>query len=98
MPRIRRIVLGIWVALTLALTLTYAFNPEWLEPERVVAVLRDAPGPVLLGYVVLSIIRPFTLLPSTVLIIVGTFLLGVALGEVPIVAFYVVATGRLVVG
>ena len=186
MPRIRRIALGIWVALTLALTTAYAFNPGWLEPERVVAVLRDAPGPVLLGYVLLSVVRPLTLMPSTVLIVVGMllfpdrawfvataslagivvsagliyyffdylglgdlferghaarvrwlegqmrrkgfwivvgwsmfpfvptdvicyvagtlrmhvgkFLLGVALGEVPVVAFYVVAAGRLVGG
>ena len=184
MPRIRRIALGFWIALTLALTVTYAFNPAWLEPERVVATLRGVPGPVLLGYVILSVVRPFTLIPSTVLIIVGillfpdrpwfvataslggivvsaglvyeffdflglgdlferrhaarvrwledqmrrrgfwivvgwsmfpfvptdvicyvagtlrmrvgTFLLGVALGELPIVVFYVVATGQLV--
>jgi uncharacterized membrane protein YdjX (TVP38/TMEM64 family) len=186
MPGIRRIALGIWLALTVGLAIAYAVNPEWLEPERVVATLRGAPGPILLGYVVLNIVRSFTLIPSTVLIVVGmllfpdrpwfvataslvgivcsagliyyffeflglaelferhhaprvrwledqmgrkgflivvgwsmfpfvptdvicyvagtlkmhvgTFLLGVALGEIPIVAFYVVATGRLVGG
>ena len=74
MPKIRRLALGLWVLLMLSLTGLYAVNPELLEPERLVETLRASGQPVLLGYVVLSVARPFTLIPSTVLIIVGTLL------------------------
>ena len=74
MPRIRQIALALWVLLMLTLTGVYAMNPEWLEPAVVLTALRQSGQPVLLGYVVLSILRPFTLIPSTVLIVVGVLL------------------------
>ena len=74
MPRIRRIALGLWVLLVLALTALYAVNPELLSPEVLVGQLRQSGQPVLLAYLALSIVRAFTLIPSTVLIIVGTLL------------------------
>ncbi len=73
-PRIRLIALGVWVVLVAGLSLLYALQPELLDPERVVAALRASGQSVLLGCVVLSILRPFTLLPSSVLIIVLTLL------------------------
>ena len=74
MPRIRRIALGLWVLLMVALTGLYAVNPELVNPERLVDALRQSGQPVLLAYVVLSVVRAFTLIPSTVLIVVGTLL------------------------
>ena len=74
MPRIRRIALGLWVMLLLVLTVLYAVNPGLATPERLVDTLRQSGQPVLLGYIVLSVVRAFTLIPSTVLIIVGTLL------------------------
>ena len=73
-PKIRLIALVIWVALVIGLSVLYAVRPELLEPERVVQTLRGSGQSLLLGYVVLSIVRAFTLVPSTVLIIVGTLL------------------------
>ena len=66
MPRIRGIALGLWVILVVALTTLYAVNPGLLQPEALVDVLRQSGQPVLLAYVVLSIVRAFTLIPSTV--------------------------------
>ena len=74
MPRIRRIALGLWVLLVVTLTVLYAVNPELVRPEGLVDALRQSGQPVLLAYVVLSVVRAFTLIPSTVLIIVGTLL------------------------
>ena len=74
MPRIRGIALELWVILVVALTTLYAVNPGLLQPEALVDVLRQSGQPVLLAYVVLSIVRAFTLIPSTVLIIAGTLL------------------------
>ena len=74
MPRIRWIAFVLWVALVVVLSVLYTVNPELLDPSRMVETLRGSGQPVLLGYVVLSVIRAFTLVPSTVLIIVGTLL------------------------
>ena len=74
MPRVRRIALGLWVLLVVTLTVLYSVNPELVNPERLVDALRQSGQPVLLAYVVLSVVRAFTLIPSTVLIIVGTLL------------------------
>ena len=74
MPRIRRIALGFWVVLVATLLLLYSVNPDLLQPETLVEVLRQSGQPVLLAYFVLSVVRAFTLIPATVLIIAGTLL------------------------
>lgn len=73
-PRIRLIALGLWIALVLVWSVLYAVRPDLLEPERMVATLRASGQSVLVGYIALSCLRPFTLIPSTVLIVVGTLL------------------------
>jgi uncharacterized membrane protein YdjX (TVP38/TMEM64 family) len=57
-----------------ALSALFAVRPELRDPERVVTTLREAGQSVLLGYVILSIVRPLTLIPSSVLIVVLTLL------------------------
>ena len=74
MPRVRRIALGLWLLTVLVLSVLYAVNPELLSPESLVNGLRASGQPLLLAYVVFSVGRAFTLVPSTVLIIVGTLL------------------------
>ena len=74
MSRIRRIALGLWVVLVVTLTALYAMSPELLRPETLVDALRRSGQPVLAAYVLLCVVRAFTLIPSTVLIIVGALL------------------------
>ena len=74
MPRGRLVALTVWVALVVALSALYVARPELLEPERVVATLQASGQSVLLGYVVLGVLRPLTLIPSSVLIVVLTLL------------------------
>ena len=74
MSRIRQIALGLWVSLVVTLMVLYAVNPELRTAEGWVGVLQRSGQPVLLGYLMLSVVRPFTLVPSTVLIVVGTLL------------------------
>ena len=74
MPRIRRIALGLWVVLILTLTALYAVSPELLRPETLVDVLRRSGQSVLVVYVLLCLVRAFTLIPSTVFVIVGALL------------------------
>lgn len=74
MPRIRLIALILWAASVAALSALYAVRPDLLEPERVAAGLRGSGQSVLLGYVVLNVVRAFTLVPATVLVVAGTLL------------------------
>ena len=74
MPRIRLIALIVWAASVAALSVLYAARPDLLEPERVAAGLRGSGQPVLLGYVALNVLRAFTLVPATVLVVAGTLL------------------------
>ena len=74
MTPVRRIALGVWLVVTIGLSILYATRPELISPINLVGLLRQAGTGVLLGYVVVSILRPVTLVPSTVLIIVGTLL------------------------
>ena len=74
MPRIRLIALVLWAVSVASLSGLYVLRPDLLEPERVAGVLRGSGQPVLLGYVVLNVVRAFTLVPSTVLIVAGTLL------------------------
>ena len=74
MTPVRRIAFGVWLVVTIGLSILYATRPELINPINLVGLLRQAGTGVLLGYVVVSILRPVTLVPSTVLIIVGTLL------------------------
>ena len=70
----RRIALGFWLVLTVGLTLLYVARPDLIDPANLVALLRQSGPWVMAGYVVVSLLRPVTLIPSTVLIVVGTLL------------------------
>ena len=70
----RRIACGFWLAVSLALTVLYVRRPELIDPANLVDVLRQSGPFVLLAYVVVSVLRPVTLVPSTVLIVAGTLL------------------------
>jgi len=63
-----------WVLLGLSLSVLYISRPGLLDPGHLVGILRGSGQQVFLGYVVLSIVRAFTVIPSTVLVIVGTLL------------------------
>ena len=70
----RRLALGFWLAVAAGLTAVYAVRPELIDPANLVGLLRRSGPFVLLGYAALSVVRPVTLVPSTVLIVVGTLL------------------------
>ena len=70
----RRIAFGFWLTVTAGLSVLYAARPDLVEPAQLVDVLRRSGPFVLPGYVVVSVLRPVTLAPSTVLIVVGTLL------------------------
>lgn len=74
MPRIRRIALGCWAILMAAAGVFYTVRPELLQPDVLVEVLRQSGQPILWAYIVLNVVRAFTLIPSTALIVAGTLL------------------------
>ena len=70
----RRVALGFWLAVAIGLSALYAARPELIDPANLVSLLRRSGSFVLLGYAALSVARPVTLVPSTVLVVVGTLL------------------------
>ena len=90
LPAGRRLALGFWLAAVLGLSALYAARPELVAPASLVGLLRQSGPFVLVGYAALSVLRPVTLIPSTVLIVAGTLLFpdrpwtvfGVSLGAV----------------
>lgn len=74
LPAGRRLALGFWLAAALGLSALYASRPELIAPAKLVDLLRQSGSFVLPGYAALSVLRPVTLVPSTVLIVVGTLL------------------------
>ena len=70
----RRIALGVWLIATTGLSILYVMRPELINPNNLGALLRQTGTLVLFGYIVVSILRPVTMVPSTVLIVVGMLL------------------------
>ena len=74
MTRSRRIACGFWLSATVVFGTLYAAYPELIDPATLVAALRRSGPFVLLAYAVVSVLRPVTLVPSTVLVVAGTLL------------------------
>lgn len=70
----RRIACGFWLAVTAGLGALYLARPDLVEPARIVGLLRQSGPLALAGYVAVSVLRPVTLIPATVLIVAGTAL------------------------
>lgn len=71
---IRRLSLVLWAIILVATALTYLSNPQWFTAEQVTGFLQRFQNSILFAYLGLSILRGFTLLPSTPLVIAGTML------------------------
>ena len=68
----RRITFSFWLVVTVSLAILYLSKPELINPGQFVNFLRELGSLVLVGYFLLSVLRPMILVPSTVLIVVGT--------------------------
>ena len=71
---IRRLSLVLWSIILVATALTYLSNPQWFTAEQITGFLQRFQHSILYAYLGLSILRGFTLLPSTPLVIAGTLL------------------------
>jgi len=89
---LRRVGLFLWIALVLACFVAYLSNPSAFTPARIAAFLERFQGLIWLIYLLLSVLRGFTLLPSTPLVIAGTILFP---GQ-PLAVFAASLTGILV--
>lgn len=68
----RSVILSVWVLTILALFGIFLFYPEHFAPQRIAERLREYEAAALWIFLGLSMVRGFTLLPSTPLIIAGT--------------------------
>ena len=74
MTAARRIALSFWAVVTVGLVLLYTAKPELIEAENLVVALKSTETFAMVAYAAISVFRPVTMVPSTVLIIVGTLL------------------------
>ena len=70
----RRIALGFWLVGTVGLGSLFVVRPELVEAGKLALALKSTESFVMVAYAALSIVRPVTMVPSTILIIVGTLL------------------------
>src|SRR6185369_8632377 len=68
----KRICVLIWLATPIICLTIYLYDPHSFATESIVAFLRRFENEILILYIVISIARGFTLLPSTPLVIAGT--------------------------
>lgn len=71
---LRKIAIAFWISVILAGIVTYIARPEIFTPESIASLLSRYQSGALLVYLLLSILRGFTLLPSTPLVLAGTLI------------------------
>ncbi|HVF46815.1 MAG TPA: VTT domain-containing protein [Pyrinomonadaceae bacterium] len=70
----RYLIVGIWLSVIVAgVTASFAY-PQALTPQGIAGFLTRFQGQIWLVYLAISVLRGFTLLPSTPLVIAGTLL------------------------
>lgn len=72
--RFRLVALCVWAATIIAAIVLYTSDPQRFSPEQIASYLREFGGTALFVYLAVSTLRGLTLLPSTPLILAGTFL------------------------
>jgi uncharacterized membrane protein YdjX (TVP38/TMEM64 family) len=71
---IKKTIIGLWFVFILSCLIAYVYDPAWFSPKNIADFLSNYQGQVLLLYLLVSIIRGFSLLPSTPFVIAGTLL------------------------
>jgi uncharacterized membrane protein YdjX (TVP38/TMEM64 family) len=71
---LQKLVLILWLAITVAGVLAYFIWPASFTPQNIAELLTKFQSEMLFIYLLFSILRGFTLLPSTPLVIAGTLL------------------------
>ncbi len=71
---IRKLMIGLWLAVILVCVGYYLANPAAFTAENIAVFLERFQGTIWLVYLAFSILRGITLLPSTPLVLAGTML------------------------
>ncbi|HRI03735.1 MAG TPA: VTT domain-containing protein [Pyrinomonadaceae bacterium] len=71
---LRKVMIGLWLAVIVVCVGYYLANPSAFTAENIAAFLEHFQGAIWLVYLIFSILRGITLLPSTPLVLAGTML------------------------
>lgn len=71
---IRKSIIAVWLLLIVTAFSAYLIWPEAFAPSSIARFLREFQNEALLIYLLISVIRGFTLLPSTPLVLAGTMI------------------------
>lgn len=70
----KRVCLVIWLTIPIVCLSTYLYDPQSFTAQHIAEFLRRFENEILILYICISIVRGFTLLPSTPLVIAGTII------------------------
>ena len=70
----RKFAIAVWVLIIVAGVVFYIASPEVFTPDSIATLLARFQNEALILYLVISVLRGFTLLPGTPLVIAGTLL------------------------
>lgn len=71
---VRKVAISIWLAVIICGIVAYLASPDSFSPESVAAFLQKHQDAALVMYLLISVARGFTLLPSTPLVLAGTII------------------------
>jgi uncharacterized membrane protein YdjX (TVP38/TMEM64 family) len=71
---VKRIICLVWVAFLVGCVGICLFNREYLQPNTIADFLHQFKNKILVVYLLVSLLRGFTLFPSTPLVLAGTIL------------------------
>ncbi len=74
MNNFRKLAIGFWICIILTGVMTYIARPAIFTPQNIAGLLVEFQNETLAVYLLLSILRGFTLLPSTPLVLAGTLM------------------------
>lgn len=86
---IKKTIISIWIVFIICCLGLYVYDPSAFKPENIADTLRQYNQQMILLYMLVSIIRGFSLLPSTPFVIAGTFLFS----EQPDLVFWISIAG-----
>jgi uncharacterized membrane protein YdjX (TVP38/TMEM64 family) len=71
---IRKVLTGIWISIIAAGLISYLVWPQAFTPQNIAALVNEFQNEALLIFLFVSVVRGFTLLPSTPLVLAGTLI------------------------
>lgn len=89
MPKRKKIIFAIWIAVALSAIALYLIFPEWFTADKIKQLLERSHNHILLVYLLVSLLRGVFFIPSTPFVIAGAMLFP----QIPFTVFLISLAG-----